>query len=77
VLGKPLKTTIEGYEVELEIDPKSDPQTQCWIHYRRYHGSLAALVDMGVLYHNNTDDEHHVPAWIVAKIEEWALKNGY
>lgn len=75
MLGQALTTEIEGYKVELEIDPKADPPTQCWVFYRKYCGSLSMLSDMGYLLHN--DNEHYVPAWIIEKIEEWASSNGY
>ncbi len=66
-------TTIHGYTVELDID---GDQTQCTVTHKRFHGSLAMLSFEGYLI-NCRDEEHIVPAWIIAEIETWAENNGY
>ena len=71
---KPITTTIEGYLVELEFD--EDTRSQCQVTHGRFGASLAALNDIGVLT-DFRDREHHVPAWIIHKIYDWAENSGY
>lgn len=71
-----IKTTIDGYRVELEIDPNSEPSTQCWVEKGRYTGSLCSLSNTGLLQ-NGIDNEHAVSDRTIHKVEEWAERNGY
>lgn len=64
---------VGGYSAEYEHDGE---RGQCWVSYGRYHASLAALTDLGVLEDSN-QREHHVPAWVIGQIEAWALAQGY
>jgi len=73
---KTIRTTIKGYEVELEIDLSEDPSTQCWVWKGYYSGSLARLAQTGTL-ENSSDMELKVPVRIIDEIEDWADANGY
>lgn len=66
-------TNVDGYTAEYEHDGE---RGQCWVSYGRYSASLAALMDLGVL-EDNREREHHVPAWVIGRIESWALAQGY
>lgn len=73
---KTIHTTIEGYDVELEIDSTEDPSTDCWVEKENHTASLAALSNVGVLT-NSIDHELKVPDSIIHRIEDWAYANGY
>lgn len=71
-----IKTNINDYHVELEIDPLDDPCTRCWVSRGRYTASLSCLSQTDKLT-NGTDHEHSVPDQVIHKIEDWAEANGY
>jgi hypothetical protein len=71
-----LKTKIDGYTVELEIDPKAEPPTQCYVSKGKYNASLACLADTGEL-ESPDGYAHSVHGQTIAAIEQWAEENGY
>ena len=73
---KTIRTNINGYDVELEIDSNEDPSTDCWVEKEGHTASLIALSHEGVL-RNSSDYELKVPDSIIHKIEDWAYANGY
>tara|TARA_R110000803_G_scaffold71631_1_gene134947 strand:- start:336 stop:566 length:231 start_codon:yes stop_codon:yes gene_type:complete len=75
---KTIKTKIENYEVELEIDLNEDPSTDCFVSRGNYSASLACLSQTGKLWsHSNIDEEKEVLDRVIHKIEDWAEANGY
>jgi hypothetical protein len=75
---KTIKTKIENYEVELEIDIQDDPITDCIVSSGNYSASLACLSQTGKLWsHSNFDEEKEVSDLIIHQIEDWAESNGY
>lgn len=71
-----IKTKINGYDVQLEIDPLDDPSTQCDIIKGDYSSSLSCLSHEGYLT-NSTDHELPVSDRVIHKIEDWAEANGW
>jgi len=75
---KTIKTKIENYEVELEIDIQDEPSTDCTVLHGNYSASLACLSQTGKLWsHSNFDEEKEVSDLIIHRIEDWAESNGY
>jgi hypothetical protein len=75
---KTIKTKIENYEVELEIDMQDDLSTDCTVLHGNYSASLACLSQTGKLWsHSNFDEEKEVSDLIIHQIEDWAESNGY
>ena len=75
---KTIKTKIENYEVELEIDMQDDLSTDCIVSSGNYSASLACLSQTGKLWsHSNFDEEKEVSDLIIHQIEDWAESNGY
>jgi hypothetical protein len=73
---KKYSKNIQGYDIQLEIDPKCDPSTDCWVEKEGHTASLTALSHEGVL-RNSSDYELKVPDSIIHRIEDWAYANGY
>lgn len=66
-------TKIKGYKVELTV---CDDSTQCWVEKGKFSGSLALLMDMGIL-ESREGFEHQVNEDTTDAILEWASANGY
>ena len=79
---KCLKTTIYGYDIELELfeedgEPRSDCSVVKNVHGKDFGGSLGMLMGFGTLEDYQTGDEHVVPERAQAAIIKWAEANGY
>ena len=70
------KTTINGYEVELETEIDDDPSTQCFVEKGNYSASLSCLAHTGELM-NSSDQPKVVPNRTIEQIEKWADSKGY
>ena len=68
------QTTINGFNVEVYADCG---QTYCDVEKGRFTASLAALDAEGVLWDSNCEQSLTVPATTIAKIEAFAIANGY
>lgn len=78
------KTEIDGYEVELEIDSRQEPPTQCFVGKPGRRGSwthsasLAALQGEGYLAPcADRGEDHIVHGNTIDRISDWAEENGY
>lgn len=76
------ETSIDGYDVELEVyEEEGEPRSDCFIirDTRRYSysASLACLMDTGMLTCNRTDAQLAVHPQTIDEIERWALEKGY
>ena len=69
-----IQTTINGYNVEVYSDCG---QTYCDVEKGRFTASLTALEAEGVLWDSNCEQSLTVPESTIAKIEAFALANGY
>lgn len=63
-------------EYTVELDTEGDT-TQCFITFKKYGASLAALSDLGYLTHQDQHRLHFVPVRTIDRIEKWAELNGY
>jgi hypothetical protein len=75
-----LTTTIDGYEVEVEVEDEMTERANCWISKMsagiEYTASLASLHADGMLF-NSYDGALPVAMATVDKITEFAEANGY
>lgn len=79
---KCLKTTIYGYEIELELfeedgEPRSDCSVCKTVKGVEYGGSLAMMEGFGTLEDYQTGDEIVVTERHQNAISKWAERNGY
>jgi hypothetical protein len=76
--AEPLKTTIDGYEVEM-MD--CDGCMGCFVSSEQHHAAagLASLVAEGVLtpYNGAHGADHPVASATIDRIVEWATAHGY
>lgn len=69
-----MKTTkISGYTIELS---RCDDSIQCYVERGKYHASLAALLDTGLL-ETHLGGAHQVNLDVIDSIAHWAACNGY
>jgi len=73
-----MKTTINGYLVELDLDVNGDGSNinAAYINFLDYSATFECLEAMGYL-DNDESDEHNVPDETVAEIKTWLTENGY
>lgn len=69
------KTKIQGYEIEFE-GSSEDCTAQCSVIKGRYCASLEVVLQTGCISDENWNTQK-VPDAVVAKLEEWAKKQGY
>ena len=75
-----IKTVIDGYNVDLEIDEDEEPSTQCWVEDSngKYGASIACLTGEGLLTQYGAPyGAKRVSNNTIDLIEAWADKNGY
>jgi hypothetical protein len=79
-MSNTIKTVIDGYNVDLEIDVDEEPSTQCHVETSngRYGASIECLIGEGLLTQYSAPySNKRVSNTTIDKIEAWADKNGY
>ena len=73
-----LQEDFEGYIVDLEVyEDDGEVRSNCTITSPcgKFTSSLAVAYHLEVL--ENGDEQHVIPQYLVERIEDWAINNGY